>query len=1032
MESNVKVIMSPLRGRDGQYHTQEWITTSTSLGEIFPEWDLGKVTITIGGKQVENPENCFVKNGSEIIVTGRIHMPPILIVIAITIVVSIALSLLTTLLFPVKPPKIKPPEADEGASYSWQGIQTTQGPGNVVPVIYGRRRTGGQLLSSFVEDRTNTAEFSVQDPVLHMLISVGEGEVQEIETGTIELNDQPIANYNELSVVTRQGTAGQTPIPFFNQVKNTFDAGNVDFSVTPTTYTTSVPVQGFILHVDFSLGLFSVNPTDGSRIPNTVVWRYRRRIFGSGSGGWTAFTNVTTTADQRKAVHRPIKVEDIPLEKYDIELEFVSAEFDDESSGFQTFLTKVSEIIDETLAYPNTALYGLKIVATENLQGSLPNVTVIVKGIKVRVGSFAASPTYSDNPAWCLMDFLTNTRYGMGLADSEIDLASFISFADYCDELVDVDEDNDSIVDYQEKRALLAYILDTDTDAPQVIDEILQGTRSSLIKTAGLWRVRVAQDSAPVQLITWAATVRDSVSLTYMKDTEDTNVLEARFPNDEDDFEQDVLTYPREEDWPQFINKSSLEFRSFTRASQVERETAFNLVSRRFQKQVLEFKMNIAGMVFEIMDVIRFSHPLAGYGFAGRVVEQYGTTTNDVRTIILDSEVTFTFGIEYHIFVQNEDGIQNERILENPVPAPGTLSTRILRLEGTEPDLDFIPSAGLTQWAFGAVAPEQAIKEFRITRVERSGDFVVSVSAVEHNATIFDPFTATLLASPSHLIRPDGPPPPLIQLISFQESLVQVDGTLRESIGLEWDVMPIEEANALGAQKYSPYGAAYIYRRYVAGSAIAGQLTAGTFEAGTVGGQSITDLSGYNLVGSVAGQQAFQYRELAAPLGTTLEYQVVPVSSRGVPNNEGSLRTVIVVGEPDPNILVPVGPFIAVNMVWQPGPRNWRVTVTPPTNVDKSKIGILYFYRNTNGNFKPHPELQFGEVFDSIPESGGSTFYTPQFEINVVFLYTPTTDAIGTIHYFWFWYGMIDGRTSPPFPDITIQPGSLVQTVPSF
>lgn len=1023
--------MSPLRSMNGKYHVQNWTTDESSLEKIFSEWDLEKVTVTVNGAQIEKPKEHTVKKGSEIIVTGNIHMPPLLIVIAITIVVSIALSLLTTLLFPVKPPKMKPPEADEGASYSWQGIQTTQGPGNVVPVIYGRRRVGGQLLSSFVEDRTNTAEFSVQDPVLHMLIAVGEGEVEEIETITIELNDQPISNYNELSIITREGTAGQIPIPFFNQVKNTFDAGNVEFTTIPTTYTTTVPVNGFIVHVDFSLGLFAINPDDGSRVPNTVVWQYRYRVFGSGLGGWSSFTEVTTTADQRKSVHRPIKVENLALERYDIELQPVSAEFEDENSGYQVFLSKVSEIIDETLAYPNTALYGLRIVATENLQGSLPNVTVIVKGLKVRVGSFAASPTYSDNPSWCLMDFLTNTRYGLGIADSEIDLASFISFADYCDELVEVDDDNDGFPDFEEKRALLGYILDTDTDAPEVIDEILRGTRSSLIKTGGLWRVRVAQDSAPVQLITWASTVRDSVTLTYMKDTEDTNVLEARFPNEDEDYEQDVLTYPREEDWPQFINKSSLEFRSFTRSSQVERETAFNLVSRRFQKQVLEFKMNIAGMVFEIMDVIRFSHPLAGYGFAGRVVDQYGSSTNDVRTIILDSEVTFTFGIEYHVFIQNEDGVQNERILENPVPAPGTLATRVLILEGTEPDLDFTPSPGLTQWAFGGVAPEQAIKEFRITRVERSGDFVISVSAVEHNATIFDPFTATLLPSPSHLIRPDGPPPPLIQLISFQETLLQVDGSLRESIGLEWDVMPIEEANALGSQKYSPYGAAYIYRRYVAGSAIAGQLEAGTFNAGEAGGQSITDLSGFNLVGSVAGQQSFQYRELAAPLGTTLEYQVVPVSLRGVPNNEGSLRTLVIVGEP--NIFLPPDPFIAVTMEFDTHTASWRVTVTPPTNVDKTKINTLYVYRNLTGVFRPHPELQVGEDFASLEESGARyNTYQSQFNQTVLDFYNPDTDAIGTTHYFWFWYGLVDGRTAPPFPDISLRPNPLVQVVPSF
>ena len=33
--------------------------------------------------------------------------------------------------------------------------------------------------------------------------------------------------------------------------------------------------------------------------------------------------------------------------------------------------------------------------------------------------------SYQTNPAWCLLDYLTNARYGKGLAITEIDLQSF-------------------------------------------------------------------------------------------------------------------------------------------------------------------------------------------------------------------------------------------------------------------------------------------------------------------------------------------------------------------------------------------------------------------------------------------------------------------------------------------------------------------------------------------------------------------------------------------------------------------------------
>ena len=45
---------------------------------------------------------------------------------------------------------------------------------------------------------------------------------------------------------------------------------------------------------------------------------------------------------------------------------------------------------------------------------------------------------WTDNPAICLLDYITNTEYGRGLAYSTIDLAAIMTAANSCDVLVDV------------------------------------------------------------------------------------------------------------------------------------------------------------------------------------------------------------------------------------------------------------------------------------------------------------------------------------------------------------------------------------------------------------------------------------------------------------------------------------------------------------------------------------------------------------------------------------------------------------------
>jgi hypothetical protein len=98
----------------------------------------------------------------------------------------------------------------------------------------------------------------------------------------------------------------------------------------------------------------------------------------------------------------------------------------------------------------NTAYIALTAKASNQLSGGV-NLTTIVKGSKVKIYSDLENYNieYSNNPAWCILDFLT--RYnGSGLPLEEIDLQSFIDAAAYCDEEVD-----------GQKRFTLNLVLDT-------------------------------------------------------------------------------------------------------------------------------------------------------------------------------------------------------------------------------------------------------------------------------------------------------------------------------------------------------------------------------------------------------------------------------------------------------------------------------------------------------------------------------------------------------------------------------------------
>lgn len=94
------------------------------------------------------------------------------------------------------------------------------------------------------------------------------------------------------------------------------------------------------------------------------------------------------------------------------------------------------------------AYLGIKVPKSDKIDGSY-NLTSIVEGRKVRIYTSEDTYTvaYSNNPAWCLLDFLTCYNGGrIGVLNSgerddnkiksAIDIDSFIEAAAYCDEIV--------------------------------------------------------------------------------------------------------------------------------------------------------------------------------------------------------------------------------------------------------------------------------------------------------------------------------------------------------------------------------------------------------------------------------------------------------------------------------------------------------------------------------------------------------------------------------------------------------------------
>ena len=140
----------------------------------------------------------------------------------------------------------------------------------------------------------------------------------------------------------------------------------------------------------------------------------------------------------------------------------------------------------------NHKLSGLAYVAVrfkwnQDVFGSIPKIQALVRGKKVvsyNSSLVAQTASYSTNPAWCLLNYLTDARYGKGLAITDIDLQSFYDASQVCVTQV-TPYSGSSDINIFDANA----VLDTSKKIIENTRTLLKGCRGYLPYTSGKYKL---------------------------------------------------------------------------------------------------------------------------------------------------------------------------------------------------------------------------------------------------------------------------------------------------------------------------------------------------------------------------------------------------------------------------------------------------------------------------------------------------------------------------------------------------------------
>tara|TARA_R110000824_G_scaffold18676_5_gene73585 strand:- start:1766 stop:4000 length:2235 start_codon:yes stop_codon:yes gene_type:complete len=178
----------------------------------------------------------------------------------------------------------------------------------------------------------------------------------------------------------------------------------------------------------------------------------------------------------------------------------------------------------------------------------LPNVTVLVKGNKVAdVTNLDADFDYSFNPADCIYDFMTSTRYGMGIPAAQMNTASFSAASTVCDTAVTVTLSDTTTVTLDNKYECHGW-LDSAADPKTNLERLLSSCQGRIVREAGEYHLLIRKDMVPTPGVETFELNRTNIvgEWNFIRSGIDAtpNVMGATYVDADQSYQPDTVTWP--------------------------------------------------------------------------------------------------------------------------------------------------------------------------------------------------------------------------------------------------------------------------------------------------------------------------------------------------------------------------------------------------------------------------------------------------------------------------------------------------------
>ena len=335
------------------------------------------------------------------------------------------------------------------------------------------------------------------------------------------------------------------------------------------------------------------------------------------------------------------------------------------------------------------AYLAIRFTWNQDAFNSIPKVQAKVQGKKIVTLNSSlteSSPTFSANPAFCLLDYLRNERYGKGIPTSDIDLQSFRDASVVCDTQV-TPFSGGSDINLFDCNA----VLDTSKKVIDNVRELLKGCRGFLPYTSGKYKL-IIETTGTASITLTEDDIIGGYNLASPSKNDKYNRVIVSFVNPDRNFQVDEVQFPPVDDSGLtsadqhatmktvdggFLLEGKFDFKTLTSPYQAE-EMAEIILRRSRESLSLEINVGFDAYDLAIGDIVNITH--ASLGFSAKAFRVMGITFNEdftISLVLIEYQAShYTFASKTQVSSTPSTNLPNPFTIQPP--ASVTLSDQLI------------------------------------------------------------------------------------------------------------------------------------------------------------------------------------------------------------------------------------------------------------------------------------------------------------------------------------------------------------------